>query len=49
MEAQKHELVHRLSNSQSQVVVLQKKFEEEYGTCDIDVNDGTIHRQEDDK
>jgi hypothetical protein len=49
IEAQKHELVHRLSNSQSQVIVLQNKFEEEYGTCNIDVNDGTIHREEDDK
>ena len=49
IEAQKHELVHRLSNSQSQVIVLQNKFEEGDGTCNIDVNDGTIHREEDDK
>ena len=49
LEAQKHELVHRLINSQGQVIVLQKEFEKEYGTCNIDINDGVIHREGDDK
>lgn len=49
IEAQKHELIHRLSNSQSQVSVLQKTFEKEYGSCDININDGSINREENDK
>jgi 4-diphosphocytidyl-2C-methyl-D-erythritol kinase len=47
IEAQKHELVHRLSGSQSRVAVLQDTFEKEYGSYDININDGTINRSKD--
>ena len=47
IEAQKHELIHRLSGSQSRVAELQDTFEKEYGSYDININDGTINRTKD--
>lgn len=46
IEAHKHELVHRLAASQDQVRSFQNTFEEEYGSCDINIDDGTINRKE---
>ena len=48
LEAHKHELVHRLAASQNQVKSFQDVFEKEYGSCDINIDDGTINRKEED-
>tara|TARA_Y100000592_G_scaffold38475_1_gene61019 strand:+ start:5222 stop:5491 length:270 start_codon:yes stop_codon:yes gene_type:complete len=43
LEAQKHELMHKQAGIQTKIVELQNKFNEAYGTFDIDLKDGTIN------
>ena len=43
MEVKKHELLHSIASSRDQLVVLQTEFEKEYGTFDINIQDGTIN------
>jgi hypothetical protein len=43
LEAQKHELMHKQANIQSKIVELQNTFSEEYGTFDINLQDGAIN------
>ena len=43
MELKKHELMHNIAGLRDQLTVLQKEFEKEYGTYDININDGTIN------
>ena len=43
MEARKHDILHRVAAVQDQIQLLQTEFEKEYGTYDINVNDGTIN------
>ena len=47
MELKKHELMHNIAGLRDQLTVLQKEFEKEYGTFDININDGTINYEED--
>jgi len=47
MELRKHDLLHGIAGLRDQLTVLQKEFEEEYGTFDINIQDGTINYQED--
>ena len=47
VELKKHELMHNMAGLKDELVVLQKKFEEDYGTFDININDGTINYQDD--
>ena len=42
-EVRKHELMHNVSSLRENVSILQKEFEKEYGTYDININDGTIN------
>ena len=42
MELRKHDLLHGIAGLRDQLTVLQKEFEEEYGTFDINIEDGTI-------
>ena len=49
MELKKHELMHNIAGLRDQLTVLQKEFEKEYGTFDININDGTINYEEDGK
>jgi hypothetical protein len=42
MEAQKHNLLHALFQGNDRLNGLQDKFEEQYGTRDINIQDGTI-------
>ena len=49
MEVKKHELMHNVAGFRDQLTVLQKEFEKEYGTFDININDGTINYGEDGK
>ena len=43
IEVRKHELMHNVSSLRENVSILQKEFEKEYGTYDININDGTIN------
>ena len=49
LEAQKHNLLHELSIQQKKVVDMQDILTKEYGTYDINVIDGTINKEEDEK
>lgn len=43
VEAQKHNLLHGLTEAQEQIGVLQRKMLKEYGSFDINLQDGTIN------
>ena len=43
METKKHNLLHHISVSQEKLGELQVEFEKEYGTADINIQDGTIN------
>ena len=43
MELKKHELMHNIAGLRDQLTVLQKEFEKEYGTFDINIQNGTIN------
>ena len=43
METRKHNLMHQVAGAQDQLTVLQTELEKEYGTIDININDGTIN------
>ena len=43
IEAQKHNMLNMLLNINEGIVTLQKKFQEEYGTYDVNIQDGTIN------
>tara|TARA_R100001443_G_scaffold21280_1_gene33569 strand:+ start:154 stop:456 length:303 start_codon:yes stop_codon:yes gene_type:complete len=47
IETKKHALMHQVSASQEVLHTLQTELEKEYGTVDINVNDGTINYKED--
>jgi len=49
LETKKHALMHQVSTSQETLHVLQTELEKEYGTVDININDGTINYKEDGK
>ena len=49
LEGQKHSLLHELGLSQKKVIELQDELSKEYGTFDINVMDGTINRNKDEK
>ena len=43
MELKKHALVHQINVVQEKLTVLQVELEKEYGTVDINIQDGTIN------
>ncbi len=43
METKKHAVLHHISMSQEGVGKIREKFEEEYGTADVDIQTGTIN------
>ena len=43
MELRKHEMMHNIASLRDNLTVLQKEFEKEYGTFDINIQDGTIN------
>ena len=47
IETKKHALMHQVSASQEVLHSLQTELEKEYGTVDININDGTINYKED--
>ena len=46
MEIQKHEMVHDVARLRDSIAVIQSELQEEYGTFDIDINDGTINYEQ---
>ena len=49
LESQKHNILHELGLSQKKIIDMQDTFQKEYGTFDINVVDGTINRNKDEK
>ena len=47
MESKKHAIMHHISVLQEKIGEIQVEFEKEYGTFDININDGTISYGED--
>ena len=47
IEIKKHEMMHNVASLRDDLVSLQKEFEKDYGTYDINVQDGTINYGDD--
>ena len=43
VEVKKHEMMHGIAGLRDELTLLQTEFEKEYGTFDINVQDGTIN------
>tara|TARA_R100000773_G_C4159387_1_gene77911 strand:+ start:371 stop:661 length:291 start_codon:yes stop_codon:yes gene_type:complete len=43
MELRKHELLHNIAGLRDELSMMQSEFEKEYGTYDINIQDGTIN------
>ena len=46
VEVKKHEMMHGIAGFRDELTSLQKEFEKEYGTFDIDIQTGTINYTE---
>jgi hypothetical protein len=46
MEIKKHEMMHQIAGLRDGLTVLQSEFEKEYGTFDINIQDGIINYPE---
>ena len=46
-EVKRHRMLHDLASSQDKLGEMQAEFAEQYGTFDIDINDGTINHKQD--
>ena len=46
MEVQKYNMIHTLTTANDNIIAMQNKFKEEYGTFDINIQDGTINYRE---
>ena len=47
MELKKHEMMHRIAGLKDELTLLQNEFEKDYGTFDINIQDGTISYEDD--
>ena len=43
MELKKHEMMHNIAGLRDELTLLQGEFEKDYGTFDINIQDGTIN------
>ena len=43
LEARKHQLLHMIAGINDELVLLQGELEKEYGTNDVNIQDGTIN------
>ena len=43
MEVKKHEMMHQIAGLRDELTLLQGEFEKEYGTFDVNIQDGTIN------
>jgi|TARA_R100000458_G_scaffold52415_1_gene53937 FtsZ-binding cell division protein ZapB len=46
MEIKKHELSHRVAAARDELTLIQDEFEKDYGTYDINIQNGTINYKE---
>ena len=46
IEVKKHELMHQIAGLRDELTILQGEFEKEYGTFDINIQDGIINYPE---
>ena len=46
VETRKHNLLHNVAGIQDQLTLMQGEFEKDYGTTDINIQDGTINYPE---
>ena len=46
MELKKHEMMHQASGLREDLAALQSEFEKDYGTFDVNIQDGTINYPE---
>ena len=46
-EVKRHRMLHDLASLQDKLGEMQAEFAEQYGTFDIDINDGTINHKQD--
>jgi len=46
LEIRKHEMMHQVAGLRDELTVLQGEFEKDYGTFDINIQDGTINYPE---
>jgi len=47
MELKKHEMMHNMASLKDGLISLQSEFEKEYGTFDINIQDGTVNYGDD--
>jgi len=47
IELKKHEMMHQIAGLRDELTLLQGEFEKDYGTFDINIQDGTINYGED--
>ena len=43
IELKKHEMMHQIAGLRDELTLLQSEFEKDYGTFDINIQDGTIN------
>ena len=46
LESRKHQLLHLIAGTNDELTLMQSKLQEEYGTNDINIQDGTINYPE---
>ena len=49
IELKKHEMMHQIAGLRDELTLLQGEFEKEYGTFDINIQDGTINYEDNGK
>jgi hypothetical protein len=47
IELKKHEMLHQIARLRDELTLLQGEFEKDYGTFDINIQDGTINYEKD--
>mgnify|MGYP003119854352 CR=1 FL=1 len=47
LEIKKHEMMHNIAGFRDELTLLQTEFDKEYGTFDVNIQDGSINYQED--
>ena len=47
IELKKHEMMHQIAGLRDELTLLQGEFEKDYGTFDINIQDGTINYKDD--
>ena len=47
IEVKKHELMHLVASKRDELVLLQEEFKKDYGTFDINIQDGVINYGDD--